>query len=210
MDWILQNLENVVVPIIILVLYGLGHAAQKKQKAGNKPADARQKEADPAETRRVEQSQEEIRRKIAERMGRVQPQPPPTKRVPPQAKQSESRKPFLEEGRSGPQPPRKYTEPAREPTLQPATTPSFQTKTYQQEIEAKMREVRALEAQIKTMPSSTEWGVRASSSISRGELRTQLFHDLSSSVGRKKAILMSEILGSPVGIKGPSGWKAHG
>ena len=75
MDWVLNNLDNVIIPIIIMILHGLGSFAQKKDKKRKKAALGREKQVNPEETRRVAQIQEEIRRKIAERTGRVPPPP---------------------------------------------------------------------------------------------------------------------------------------
>jgi hypothetical protein len=71
-----------------------------------------------------------------------------------------------------------------------------------------MRQVRELEAQAQSKSIPGVRSVQASKSVSRGGLRSQLFQDLAHPLGQKKAILVGEILGSPVGIKGPAGWKS--
>ena len=211
MDWILQNLESVVVPIIILILYGLGSAAQKKDKAAKKTPKSRRQQAGPDEVRRVEQIQEEIRRKIAERTGRVPPPQPKIAPVP--VSQAEIRKPVPAERPPSPQPKQKFSESDRRPSPQPtpevAASRTLDTESYQREIEAKLRKVRELEAQVKSNPGQALWGKDKLKPVLRGELRKQLFQDLSHPLGQKKAILISEILGSPMGIKGPSKWKAN-
>ena len=182
MDWFLNNLETVVVPIIIVILYGLGNASQKKanrereaQKESQEPTDI-----DPGEARRVEQIQEEIRRKIAERTGRVIPPPPPK----PVSQPATLDRPH-------------YSDRDRSPQMPPATIPSlFDEQAHQKEIELKLRKVRELEGAIKGRKP-------------KGQLRKDLFGDLSHPLGQKKAILIGEILGSPVGIKGPACWKAN-
>ena len=201
MDWLLNNLENVVIPIIILILYGIGSAAQRKEKKAKK-ASQNQRQADPEEAKRVQQIQAEIRRKIAERTGRAAP---PVQKPAPVRQPQRSKPAYADRSRPTQQPPR-MPEPARRPTAVP--TPSIQAQSYQAEIEAKMRQVRELEAQAKSKSIPREWGVRTSTSVSRGELRSQLFQDLAHPLGQKKAILVGEILGSPVGIKGPAGWKS--
>lgn len=87
--------------------------------------------------------------------------------------------------------------------------PGLQIDKHQQELKAKMRKVRELEAVIKTKPATAGWGAAKRRKIPKDELRTQLFQDLSHPLGQKKAILVGEILGSPVGIKGPAGWKSN-
>lgn len=206
MDWILQNLENVVVPIIIMILYGLGSRAQKKQERGEtseEPLEEVENSVD--ESRRVQDIQEEIRRKIAERTGRSVPPPPPNPRPDtqpasqPGTQYSEPRLPTQSWPRSTPPP----------PAPRPPVIPAFDQKSQQREIEAKMRKVRELEAKIKKKPlEAAAWGERRKSAP-KGQLRKELFEDLASPIGQKKAILVGEILGSPVGIKGPAGWKAN-
>ena len=191
MDWVLNNLENVIIPIIIMILYGLGSAKQKKD---NKEAPMDQPpEADPDEARRVREIQEEIRRKIAERTGRV---PPPAPARVPQASKPASQT----------QPP---PTPSRTPTPPPAPVPVQPTPSYQDDLQEKMRRIKELkakaESQVKTVSEYTIG--KSSKKVARGELRSQLFKDLAHPMGQKKAILVSEILGPPIGIKGPAGWK---
>ena len=83
--------------------------------------------------------------------------------------------------------------------------------SYQDELEAKMRQIKELEAQTasETEMASAYSINKPSRAVARGELRSQLFADLAHPLGQKKAILVSEILGAPVGIKGPSDWKAN-
>lgn len=204
MDWILNNLENVVVPVIIMILYGLGSRAQKKQQQGEaseQPAEEIETTAD--ETRRVEEIQEEIRRKIVERTGRSVTPPPMSRPIvqpatQPRTQYSEPRQPAQPLPRSMPP-----------PAPRPPAIPAFDQTSHQREIEAKMRKVRELEAKIKTKPiEAAAWGERKKLRP-KGQLRKELFKDLANPLGQKKAILVGEILGSPVGIKGPAGWKAN-
>ena len=194
MDWVLNNLENVIIPIIIMILYGLGSAKQKKD-GKDAPSD-QQPQADPDEARRVREIQEEIRRKIAERTGRV---PPP---VP--AQQPPTSKPIPQTQR--------FPTPSRKPTPPPEPVPVQQpTRSYQDELQEKLRQIKKLEAETATkVESMGAYSIRKpSKKVARGELRSQLYGDLAHPLGQKKAILVSEILGSPVGIKGPAGWKAN-
>ena len=198
MEWVLNNLENVIIPIIIMVLYGLGSVGQKKKKDGKPGRSRQQPEVDPNEARRVREIQEEIRRKIAERTGRVPPpvptrEPTATKPVP----QVETRR---------------FPTPSRQPSRRPEPVPSPPpARSYQDELEAKLKQVKELEAQAASKAQSV--GAYSIKQPTRkkmsGELRSQLFADLSNPLGQRKAILVSEILGPPVGIKGPSHWKAN-
>ena len=205
MDWILQNLENVLVPIIIMILYGLGSRAQKKQQGEVdelEPVEEIETSAD--EARRVREIQEEIRRKIAERTGR--PQPPATPRQAATLQPAEPRRQYSRPATIPAQMPGKSMPP---PASRPPAIPLFDQTSHQREIEAKMRKVRELEAKIKSKPQEAAiWGERRKSTP-KGQLRKELFKDLSNPLGQKKAILVGEILGVPVGIKGPAGWKAN-
>ena len=206
MDWILQNLENVLVPIIIMILYGLGSRAQKKQQGEAAEIEAVEEvETSADEARRVREIQEEIRRKIAERTGR--PQPPAAPRQSATLQPAEPRRQDSRPATIPAQVPGQRRMPPLAP--RPPAIPLFDQTSHQREIEAKMRKVRELEAKIKSKPQEAAiWGERRKSTP-KGQLRKELFKDLSNPLGQKKAILVGEILGVPVGIKGPAGWKAN-
>ncbi|MBH53516.1 MAG: hypothetical protein CMI18_04120 [Opitutaceae bacterium] len=199
MDWVLNNLDNVVIPLIIAILYFVGSAAQKKSKGDQPDVPPSGQEIDPDEARRVSEIKEEIRRKIAERTGRAQPPPPPAQ---------ESQQPAQPYVTSQPE-----LKPARRVRRQapfPAPKPAYSADTHKRELEAKMKKVRELEAQIKYKPLRESWDSSSMAPmVPRGALQRELFKDFSNPLGQKKAILVSEVLGSPVGIKGPSGWKSN-
>ncbi len=197
MEWVLNNLENVIIPIIIMILYGLGSAKQKKD-GKNAPVE-QPSEADPDEARRVREIQEEIRRKIAERTGRAPPPTPP----PAPARVPQASKPAPQT--------RQFPTPSRTPTPQPEPVPVQPTRSYQDELQEKLRKLKELESQTVTKAEtiSAYSQVKPSLKVARGELRSQLYADLAHPLGQKKAILVGEILGPPIGIKGPAGWKAN-
>ena len=198
MDWVLNNLENVIIPIIIMILYGLGNVGQKKKKSGKQARGQQPPQTDPDEARRVREIQEEIRRKIAERTGRVPP-PIPTR-------EPETVKPVPQTQTQ------RFPTPSRTTTRRPEPPPVQPARTYQDELEEKMRQVRELEAQAAAKPavSAGAYAIKKSPrKVAHDAMRAQLLTDLSHPFGQRKAILVSEILGPPVGIKGPSGWKAN-
>ena len=199
MDWVLNNLENVVIPLIIAILYFVGNAAKKKGEGDVPDALPSGQEIDPEEARRVSEIQEEIRRKIAERTGRA---PPPLPSVPGQQRQQSGRPYMAPKGEAQP------ARPVRRQTSPPIPQPAYSADTHKRELKAKMKKVRELEAQIKSKPSQKPWSDSCNPTVSAGALQRELFKDLSNPLGQKKAILVSEILGSPVGIRGPSGWKS--
>ena len=201
MDSILNNLENIIIPIIIMILYGIGSVGQKK-KGEKKGSGQQQPQTVPDEARRVREIQEEIRRKIAERTGRA-PAPPPPPPVP--AREPPGRKPVPQTQA------KRFPTPTRTPTRQqqPPPTP---TRSYQDEMEEKMRKIKALEAQAAAhkQPDEGAYAIKTRKrKVTGGDLRGQLFADLANPLGQRKAILVSEILGAPVGIKGPAGWKSN-
>lgn len=203
MDWVLNNLENVIIPIIIMILYGIGSVGQKR-KEGKKAPGQQQPQADPDEARRVREIQEEIRRKIAERTGRSPAPPPPVPtREPP------ARKPVPQSQ------PKRFPTPSSKPTKRPEPVAAPPVPSYQDEMAAKMREIKELEAQAARVAAKTQqvegFGVKTSRTrkVPKGKLRSELFADLANPQGQRKAILVSEILGAPVGIKGPAGWKSN-
>lgn len=208
MDWVLNNLDTIIIPIIIAVLYLVGNSAQKKAAKDKQSKSKQQQEADPNEARRVAEIQEEIRRKIAERSGRT-PRPvhqaPSAPMRPPVGGKS-----VPKSFRTSPQKsPPTIPQPVRKPTPAPTSPPTFQAELYQRDIEAKMKKVRELEARVKAKSMRNVWGQSTTQKAPQSKLQRELFKDLSHPLGQRKAILVSEILGSPVGIKGPSQWKSN-
>lgn len=202
MDWVLNNLDNVIIPLIIAVLYFVGNAAQKKAKGEKPGGPSSGRKVNPDEAKRVSEIQEEIRRKIAQRTGRMQPPPPPPVQTTTQ-KAEPWAKPLVTPQREQPQRPSSVR-----PPPPPTPAPAFQTDSYRRDIEEKMRRVRELEAQAKSVPVQMNWGSDTTGRALGRKLQRELLKDLAHPVGQRKAIMLSEILGSPVGIKGPAGWKS--
>lgn len=206
MEWVLDNLENVIVPIIILILYGLGNAAQGKKKKRKKRRLARQAKGRTDEaTRRAREIREEIQRKIAQRGGG--PSTPPTLWEPPPPELP----PFQEEpipaGREMPwqteELPQQSPSPVAEPLAPPVPT-ILDTQVDLEDIEEKLRQTRALQARMRqrAKPVATTPGL-APILLAKDSLRGQLFRDLAHPLGQRKAILVSEVLGKPLGLTGP-------
>ncbi len=209
MDWVLDNLESVIVPIIILILYGLGNAAKGKKKKSSGKRAAGPEKAKSTEVRRVRDIQDEIRRKIAERTGRVTDPPSPESK-PHSAWEPQEPKtiPFPSRHKM-PQKTRELSQYPLPKATKPVptkarTVPVFDTEFHQRDIEEKERQVQALEAVIKRRARSGRTRQARPVIVAKESLRSQLFHDLAHPLGQRKAILLSEILGQPLGLKGPA------
>ncbi len=213
MEWVLDNLENVIVPIIILILYGLGNAAQGKKKKAKRTKAARRAKRGTDEARRAQDIREEIQRKIRERM-EGPAAPPPHEEQPQPDWPSSHRKPLPVGREMSPHTgelPEYVPSPAAEPVpppLVPVPT-ALDTQFHLEDIEAELRRVRALEANLRKRPEpvATSPGV-APLLLADSSLRGQLFRDLAHPLGQRKAILVSEILGKPLGLKGPANRRA--
>ena len=205
MEWVFDNLENVIVPIIILILYGLGNAAQGKKKKGKGKKPARHGKRVSEEARRAREIKEEIQRKIAERFEGTAA-PPPLEEQPQPDWPSPGRKPFPV-GREMSQQTEEFSEHVPSPVAEPAPLPvstALDTQIHLEEIEDKLRRVRALEANLRRRAEPVVTPTRlAPLLLAKSSLRGQLFRDLAHPLGQRKAIILSEILGKPLGLKGP-------
>ena len=211
MEWVFDNLENVIVPIIILILYGLGNAAQGKKKKRKKRRLARQAKARTDEaTRRARDIREEIQRKIAQRGGGPSTPPsPPLQEPPPPELPPYQEEPFPA-GREIPWQTEELPEQAPSPAAEPVAPPEppvlapLDSQVHLEDIEDKLRQARALQARMRQRaePVATTPGL-VPLLMARDSLRGQLFRDLAQPLGQRKAILVSEILGKPLGLKGP-------
>ncbi len=208
MEWVFDNLENVIVPIIILILYGLGNAAQGKKKKGKGKKPARHAKRVSEEARRAREIKKEIQRKIAERFEGTAA-PLPLEEQPQPDWLSPGRKPFPV-GREMSQQTEEFPEHGPSPVAEPAPLPArpvptaLDTQIHLEEIEDKLRRVRALEANLRKRAEPVATTPRlAPLLLAKSSLRGQLFRDLAHPLGQRKAILVSEILGKPLGLKGP-------
>lgn len=214
MEWVFDNLENVIVPIIILILYGLGNAAQGKKKKRKKRRLARQAKGRTDEAaRRAREIKEEIQRKIAQRGGGPSTPPPLQEPPPPELP------PFQEEpipaGREIPWQTEELPEQAPSPVAEPLAPPEppvlapMDSQVHLEDIEDKLRQTRALQARMRQRAEPVATTPRlVPLLLAKDSLRGQLFRDLAHPLGQRKAILVSEILGKPLGLKGPANRRA--
>ncbi len=209
MEWVFDNLENVIVPIIILILYGLGNAAQGKKKKRKKRKLARQaKGRTDKAARRARDIREEIQRKIAQRGGG--PSAPPPLEEPPPPELPHYQEEPIPAGREIPWQTEELPEQAPSPAPEPVVPPEppvlvpMDSQVQLEDIEDKLRQARALQARMRQRaePVATTPSL-APLLLAKDSLRGQLFRDLAHPLGQRKAILVSEILGKPLGMKGP-------
>lgn len=215
MEWVFDNLENVIVPIIILILYGLGNAAQGKKKKRKKRRLARQAKGRTDEAaRRAREIKEEIQRKIAQRGGGPST-PPPLHQEPPPPELPPFQEGPIPAGREIPWQTEELPEQAPSPVAEPLAPPEppvlapMDSQVLLEDIEDKLRQTRALPARMRQRAEPVATTPRlAPLLLAKDSLRGQLFRDLAHPLGQRKAILVSEILGKPLGLKGPANRRA--
>ncbi|MGH8021234.1 MAG: hypothetical protein ACREIA_23735 [Opitutaceae bacterium] len=185
MDWILEHLQFVIAAIIIVgyVLRGM-RKAQGEEPPGTDPA--RQPGADPDEAERTRRIQEEIRRRILERRRGGAPAEPPPVIV---FEREEQRPVYREERRAPPPiPSRMEPDPAMMAVLE-----------KQRAIEEQLRNIRATKRASAGRPARHP--VSATASFIDPGAGLELRRDLSGAHALRKAILLKEILGEPVGLR---------
>ncbi len=184
MDWIFNNIEKLF-PVIIFLLYALSAWRKRSSNEGEQSTE------DPKESERVRRIQEEIRRKIiARQQGNSLP--------------AEARPQLVEVERSVP---------ASPPPVVPAEVhrPYFVEKqrVRQEELKEKLRvaqaarkeTARAVEVARKESKDS-RWSQHVTGQRETGgSLRSLLQNDLRQNSGLKRAFLLKEILGPPVGAE---------
>ncbi len=186
MDWIFQNIETFF-PIIILLLYAL--SAWRKRS----PNEEEESPEDPQEAERVRRIQEEIRRKIIARQqgkslpaeveprsveGKQAPVPPP---MPPVVPTEVHRPTLVSEDRSS-------RLEKMEERLKKAQAARAETARA---LEVSQRKSK-IEHRREKAPEKKE---------TNGSLRSLLQNDLRQNSGLKRAFLLKEILGPPLGME---------
>jgi hypothetical protein len=191
MDWILKHLA-----IVVFIAIGVANMLAKAKKAGaQQPA---RRTIDPDTTERTRRVQEEIRRKIAERTGRI-PVSPPTVSPSPSA-EPPARNIFQELARQ-------MAEAKRMAEMQERAQAAAEDQLQQRmEDEQKSRELaeaqhlaevqRTLQRQQGTVATA-----EADSGTTTTSVRDRLMADLRAPDSLRRAWLLREILGEPVGLR---------
>ena len=205
MDWLLQNLPLLVLGFVVFSIFraiSRAREANAKHEAGADQTD---------EQRHVREVQDQIRRKIAERRGERAPAPPPPVLRPSAA---ESR-PILRLPQ--PVPPldpfggpvaRQIKELERRVAPPPAPVPEADTRRAELERQARLaEEMRAIEEArvIEQRRAARQLAARDEAAASEDGLRTstreRLLVDLNDPQGLRRAFLLREVLGAPVGLR---------
>lgn len=191
MDWILSHLQLIIV-VGGAVVYWLGQRRKAKEEAEieqslAEPQPSMQMNDDDERTRRI---QEEIRRKILERTSGSSRQasiPTPRTEIPPPL-QREQPMPTMST----------YSEPSKEEEMVAADMAMLER---QQVLAEKLRELqsqrRELDRPADVFAEKTALAMSASGTAVRGSVLA----DLRNPISVRRAIILREVLGAPVGLR---------
>jgi len=183
MDWVLDHLQ-----ILIFVAIAGAAVLQRFKKATGQAESGSAKPVDPEEEARTRRIQEEIRRRILERRG-LAPAAPPVGERAPQPASFPAAPPLIEAVRQF------RVEPPAE-----AAAPSLEA----QRAAAELKRQQELAERIRALESSRR--VRAtvaaeSAASAMAAAADRPLPDLRNHAGLRRAILLREILGPPVGLR---------
>lgn len=201
MDWIFDHLQ-LIIAVAAAIAYWLNQRRQAQADDGEENAAGpvrRDFNADPEEAERTRRIQEEIRRKIAERAGGGPIQVPPPAPEPPPLFRTETSAPRPV---AAPLPSREFTRQADAPPV--AQPPPFQASAAailerQRQLEDQMRELDAARkaAQRKAMAVAAQSAAQPAATEREGGLLA----DLRGARNLRRAIVLREVLGPPVGLR---------
>jgi hypothetical protein len=203
MEWIQDNLQ-IIIAAAAAVAYWLNQRRQAQMGDGEEDrteSPQRDFNADPEEAERTRRIQEEIRRKIAERAGGgpisvplPAPEPPPLFRT-----ETSAPRPV-----AAPLPQREFTRQAEAAPLRPP--PTFQASAAailerQQQIEEQMRELEAARKAAQRRAASVAANTAVFAPAAASGRNSGLLADLHGARNLRRAIVLREILGPPVGLR---------
>ncbi len=216
LDWLLDRLGVVIFVVIFLVqtIRGLMQARRQTPPPASKP-DALDEE------RRVQEIQEQIRRRIAERRGEapppvVAPEPPPLARqeapVAPGPETTRMPEPFEDPLRRMVREFERALNPEPEPAPAPAAPPVAAATLAEvpdrrtAELERQRRlaeELRQLEAErVEAKRRAARESVEAAAATASARAhRGGLAEELRDAASARRAIILREVLGTPVGLR---------
>lgn len=209
-DW------ETLLPVIFFVLYGIAQLLGSKKKKG---APAEEESVDDVDMEeRARQIREEIRRKIEERrraregQSSPAPQPAPAQRrarYDPTMPESQQRR-FSQPAPQEPEPvQRQRPQPVARSRPEPAVPRQSGIEERLQEqraiLERARKEQREAKAKARQMMAAAGAGrgkqQHRAAAVSSGNLRDQLLTDLRNPLSTRKAVLLREVLGTPLGLK---------
>jgi type IV secretory pathway VirB10-like protein len=187
MDWVLDHLQMLFVIAVAVVAILQKFKRARPGAAGAGPAAEDNEQAE--RTRRI---QEEIRRRIMERRG-LAPGPPPASATSEEPPPFPAAPPMIEEVRPFVVPP-----PLEQVMAAPAAADNTRELERQQQMLGQLRDLEAArQDQAYVIPASTAGAVAAASDAGRSN---RLLAELRQPAGLRRAVLLREILGPPVGL----------
>lgn len=207
-DW------ETLLPVVFFVLYGIAQLLGSKKK---KPGEEEETIEDVDMEERARQIREEIRRKIEERrqaregQSSPAPQPAPAQRrarYDPTMPESQQRR-FQQPESQRPEPPQPRPQPVARSRPEPAMPRQSGIEERLQEqraiLERARKEQREAKAKARQMMAAAGAGrsrqQHSPAAVSSGNLRDQLLADLRNPLSTRKAVLLREVLGTPLGLK---------
>jgi len=225
---------QILIPVAIIVISALSTSKKGKGGSEKRPLSPQERQQQAAEEQRVREIQEEIRRKIAERTGgasgtqaqqsqRARPQPQQSRSREPQ-RSSQGHKEYTQPSRSRQMDaPRssgsghKYMPEHDSPHGMSASGSYHQNhedpwaaKVAEQErlVKEQLQEAKRLEGRLKGGGAPIGGAFPEPGSGKKavvGGVQASLLKDLRSTRGQRKAMLLREVLGTPVGMRKPGG-----
>ncbi len=198
MEWIFDHLQ-IIIAVAAAIAYWLNQRRQAQQgdaEEDRTESPVRDFNADPAEAERTRRIQEEIRRKIAERAGGgpINVPPPPLFRT-----ETSAPRPV-----AAPLPQREFTREVEPPPM--VQPPSFQATAAailerQRELEEQMRELETARKAAQRRAASVAANTAVFAPAAASERNVGLLSDLHGGRNLRRAIVLREVLGPPVGLR---------
>jgi hypothetical protein len=192
MDWILNHLF-----IVVFVAIGVANMLAKAKKAGaqQRPSQPARGFLDPGTAERTRRVQEEIRRKIAERAGRLPANPPPMDSSP--SAEPPPQNIFQELARQ-------MAEAKRIAELQQRAQAAEAQSQLRVAAEQESRQLAEVQRTLQRQPPAVATAVAdgATDQKTTGvSARDRLLADLREPGSLRRAFVLREILGEPVGLR---------
>lgn len=187
MDWLLEHPQ-----VLVVVAIAIAALFQKLKQARSQEAAGRTLATDPEDAERTRRIQEEIRRRIRERRGLAPAAPPapvtaedePEFPVPP---------PMIEEVRPI------VVEPPPLPVANAAATSGYAAEYDRQQ--QMLQQLRAFKATHQTSAAAPAVSASAPVGVAMAAPVSRLPTDLRNPAGLRRAIVLREILGPPLGMR---------
>jgi len=193
MDWVLENIRLIII-VGGAIAYWLNQRrkAREEQESGDAPPSQPFNQDDPfgEDTERTRRVQEEIRRKILERMGGGMT--PPVVAAPPVLQKTVS---------AQPQQPKVIAPRQPERTEEQWVASDLAMLEHQQQLAARLHELQTQRRDLADPSAAFAKKTEQTMSAAKVAVPGTLLADLRSPASARRAILMREVLGTPVGLR---------